>query len=372
MRFSFFKKKEKPFLVLDIGTEAIKTLLLEKKNKELVVLNHSLYYLEEYGVFNSNDFETEIIKKGLAHSLETITKGGKHLNNLAVLVSLPPDILKAEIIFQLYKRDNDLKISKKEEKFIIKKVLDKSKKQISARFAEDSGIMPEDIYWIKFSIIEIKINGYQVSNLCGCKGNDLEITVLAVFLPKGYFKKIQKIFDDLNLKISKIAHLVEIFHNNGLGQKIKNGVFIDLGGKFIQGFLIKDNNLKQISGFKNGGYEFTQRLSETLGIDHNSARSLKERYGDSFLTQEVKAKVRDIFSPEKKIFQEHLEIMSDRIRSSSQIYIFGGSSLLPEIKESVKHSKIIRPRNLKYVKDPEKSLKSPQYTPSLLIARYAL
>ena len=44
---------------------------------------------------------------------------------------------------------------------------------------------------------------------------------------------------------------------------------------------------------------------------------------------------------------------------------------MPEIKESIKYSKIIRPKNLKYIKDPTKNLKSPQYIPSLLIARYA-
>ena len=321
MRFSFFKKKEKPFLVLDIGTEAIKALLLEKKDKELIVLNHGLYYLEEYGVFNSNDFETEFIKRGIVNSLEAITKGEKDLKNLPVLLSLPPNILKAEIVFQFYKRDNNLKVSKKEEKFIIKQVLNKSKKQVSARFAEKSGILSDDIHWINFSVVEIKVNGYPVSDLCGCREKDLEISVLTVFLPKYYFKKIQRIFEDLNLKISKIVHLVEIFKNN-LNQKMKNGTFIDLGGKFTQGFSIKDNNLKQISSFETGGEDFTQRLSEVLGIDHDSARLLKEKYVGDLLTQEVKAKVREIFSPEKKIFQQYLQSMFKKIKSSSYVYIW--------------------------------------------------
>src|SRR4030042_568252 len=234
MRFSFFKKKETPFLVLDIGTEAIKALLLEKKDKEIVILNHGLYYLEEYGVFNGNDFETEFIKRGVVNSLELITKEKKDLKNLPVLLSLPPDILRAKLI------------------------------------------------------------GYPVSNLCGCQERDLEISVLAVFLPKHYFKKIQKIFEDLNLKISKIAHLVEVFQN-GFSQKIKNGTFIDLGGKFTQGFLIKDNNLKRVSSFETGGHDFTQRLSEALGIDHDSARLLKEKYSGNLLTREVNEKVREIF-----------------------------------------------------------------------------
>jgi len=369
MRFSFFKKREKPFLVLDIGTEAIKVLFLEKKNKELIVLNYNLCYLEKYGISNSDDLETEFIKRGVVSSLETIKEKERDLKNSPVLLSLPPNILKAKIVSQFYKRDNDLRISKKEEKFIVKQVLNKTKKQVSAQFAKESGILPDDIQWINFNIVEFKVNGYPVSGLYGCQEKDLEISTLVIFLPRYYFKKIQRIFEDLNLKISKIVHLGEIFQNS-FSRKIKNGTFIDLGGKYIQGFSIKNNNLNQISDFEIGGEDFTQRLSETLGIDHDSARLLKEKYGSNLLTPEVKIRIREIFSPEKKIIQQYLEIMFKKIKPSSRLYIFGGGSLMPEIKESIKYSKIVRPKDLKYIKDPTKNLKSPQYTPSLLIARY--
>lgn len=369
MRFSFLKKREKPFLVLDIGTEAVKALLLKKENDKLVVLNHTIEYFEKYGVFESNDFETEFIKKAISKSIKKIFKEKKELKKTPVLIGLPANVLRARIVSQLFKRDKESKISKSEERIIIKRVLNKSKKQVSYNFAQKYGILADDIKWINFKLAEVKVNGYPISDIYGCQGKDLEINVLAVFLTKDYFEKIQRTLKSLNLKAFKIIHLAEIFQDS-FSQKVKNGFFVDIGGEITQTFLIKNSNLKQVKEFESGGQEFSQELSETLGIDQESARILKEKYANNLLTEKVKLKIKEMLVSEKKIWQQYLENTIKGTKASSDTWIFGGSSLLPEIRESVRGSKIIYPKSLKNIKDPLKSLKSPQYITPLLIARY--
>ena len=369
MRFSLFKKREKPFLVLDIGTEAVKALLLKKENSKLVVLNHGLQYFEKYSVFNSNDFETEFVKKAISKSIKQIFKEKKDLKGISILLGLPANILRAKIISQSFKRDKESKISKSEERFIIKEVLNKSKKQISYKFAQKYGILANEIHWTNFKVTEIKAKGYPISDIYGCEGKDLEINVLAIFLAKNYFEKIQIIFKDLDLKIAKIIHLAEIFQNN-LSQEIKKGLFIDIGGEITQAFLIENSNLKQVREFQFGGQEFSEKLSESLGIDQESARILKEKYADNLLTEKVKAKIEEMLLSEKKIWQQYLEVLIKKTEASSDAWIFGGSSLLPEVRECLRRAKIIYPKSLKNIKDPIKSLKGPQYITALLIARY--
>jgi len=111
-------------------------------------------------------------------------------------------------------------------------------------------------------------------------------------------------------------------------------------------------------------------LSENLGIDQESARILKEKYANNLLTEQVKLKIKEILSSEKKIWQQYLENTIKGTKASSEVWIFGGSSLLPEVRESIRRAKIIYPKSLKNIKDPLKNLKSPQYITSLLIARY--
>ena len=209
MRFEFFgtkRQKEKLFLVLDIGTEAVKGLICKKENSKMVVLGASTQYFERYGVFDGRDFETDVIKRAI---LKTIKQGWEKQGweKLPVLVGLPPNILKGRIVWKFFKRDNPKKkISKGEQELIYQQVFKEAQKEISQRFTKEFGILAGDIQWITQKILEIKIDGYPVSELQGYNGKDLDIKILATFLPKYYFENIKKIFGDLQLKLFKIIH----------------------------------------------------------------------------------------------------------------------------------------------------------------------
>ena len=64
MELKFFKKKESPLLVLDIGTEAVKSLIIKKKGGKADILGSWAAYFQESGVFNNGfncqEFEAEI------------------------------------------------------------------------------------------------------------------------------------------------------------------------------------------------------------------------------------------------------------------------------------------------------------------------
>src|SRR4030042_6703075 len=108
MVFNIFrKKKDKFFLVLDIGTEAVKALFAKKNNDGIVVLGVDIQYFEKYGVSNGGgkDFEAEIIKKAISKALDNLKiaagQARKDLKKLPVLVGLPANILKARVVCQV-------------------------------------------------------------------------------------------------------------------------------------------------------------------------------------------------------------------------------------------------------------------------------
>lgn len=374
MGFDFFetkRKKEKLFLVLDIGTEAVKALICRKHNNKIIVLGAATQYFERYGVFNGKIFEVNVIKKSVLKAIEQIQSQGQNLKKLPVLLTLGPNILKARVSLQPFKQGEGLKtkISKTQEKAIFQQVLKKAQEEIYQKFSKESGILPKDIETISLRIIEMKINGYSVSRLQGYIGKDLEIRVLATFLLKHYLESIKRIFADLELKILKIVHLAESLSFTFSDEKVKNGVFFDVGGEISQFFLVKRGNLEQINELRVGGKAFSQKLSDVLGIDEESARILKERYTSKLLSREVRKRIREILSLEKRVWQQDLELEIGRI-SSSNIQLFGGASLLPEIQELLSGAKIIYPKDLKNIKDETKSLKNPQYIPCLLTCYY--
>lgn len=375
MGFDFFgtkRKKEKLFLVLDIGTEAIKALVCRKDNNKIAILGAATQYFERYGVFNGKIFEANVIKKSILKVIEQIQDQEQNLKKLPVLLTLSPNILKARTSLQLFKQDDGLKtkISKTQEKAIFQQVLKKAQEEIYQRFSKESGILPRDIEMISLKILETKIDGYSVSKLQGYNGKNLEFRVLATFLLKHYLKSIKGIFTDLELKIFKIVHLAEslspVFFDKEMNDKIGNSVFFDVGGEISQFFLVKRGNLEEINELGVGGKVFSEKLSDILGIDEESARILKEKYADNILSREVGQRVREILSSEKRTWHQDLKLKLGRV-DSSNVQLFGGASLLPEIKELLPGAKIIYPKDFKDIKDGTKSLKSPQYIPCLFI-----
>lgn len=369
MGIDFFKlkNKENKFLVLDIGTEAVKGLICKKENSKITIFEAGIQYFERYGVFNGRDFETEVIKRAI---LKTLKQGWE---KLPVLVTLSPNILKARVVQQSFERKSPKKrIFKKEQELIYQQVFEKAKKEISQRFVEKFGILARDIQWINQEVLEIKIDGYSVSVLQGYEGKYLDLKILETFLLKYYFESIKRIFEDLQLKVLKITHLAESLLN---AFKERDGIFLDIGGEVSQIFLIKQGNLKQVNELKKGGKIFSQELSETLGIDEASARDLKQRYASKLLSPETEKRIKTILSEEKRTWCENLKQSLPKELFPSAVFLFGGGSLLPEIREVLKENgievKFIYPKDLKEIKDETKSLNSPQYIPSLLTCYYA-
>ncbi len=396
MGLEFFskRKKDKFFLVLDVGTEAVKALVFKRKNGRTFVLGSAVQYFEKYGVFDSKNFEAEIVKKAILKAIEQAhqsfifsPKGGEikvrklNLKKVPILVSLPPNFLKGRIVDRFFKREKTsrLKISRSEEKNIYQQCFKEIQEEISRQFNKEFGILPEDIKWVTFKILEMKIDGYSVSKLQGYEGKNLELKILTTFLPKYYFENIEEIFEDLKLNILKIAHPVESLPILS-GDRKGDIILLDVGGQISQIFLIRGGSLRQINEFKNGGEVFSQKLSETLGIGEESARILKERYAGGALSPESGKRIKEMFSEEKRAWYEDLSRAIKEIKlkelNSLSISLFGGGSLLPEIKEILENNKIevkfIYPRDLKDIQDTTKSLKSPQYVSALLTSYYRI
>jgi len=408
-----FRKKYKgnKFLALDIGTESVKALIFQKtptkKGKNLLsgrkdfknmILGHSIKYFEKYGVFDSNNFEKDVLKNAILKAIREAYRNFIFLfkereekkENWAgwpTIISLSPDILKARIFSTnfLRKGSGQFKISRKEEKNTYQQIIREAKEKISLEFSKRYGILPIEIEWLDSKIIQIKIDGYLVPNISGYKGKNLEIKILGIFLAKDYLLKIKRISDDLNLNILKIVHNAETLPFILKGDK-KDGLFIDIGGEYSQLFLVKNGFLEDVGEFEVGGKMFSRQLADTLGIDEETARNLKEKYSQKLLSNISLKRIKEILDPVKKSWYQFLKDKIEEINSkeffSSNIFLFGGGSLLPEIKDILRESRVIglndlprfeplnisviRSNNIDDIEDATESLKNPQYTPLLL------
>lgn len=381
------KAKEQCFLVLDIGTESVKTLIFKREGLKNIILSTSLEYLNKFSIFDSRDFETDVIKKAISKVLQNIVPQnlkGKSLKDLSVILGLPANILQGRVVSQVFGRENPKKIiEQKEEKTISQVILKETQKKILENIAQKKGILPQDIQLLSLKILEIKIDGYQVPGLLGYEGKNLQFRILVIFLPKYYLQNIRNIIEAVGLENVNIVHEAQGLLNY-VGEK-PDGIFLDLGGETTQIFLVKGGMLSKINEFNIGGRAFSQALSERLGLDELSCRTLKERYSKKDLSLESQERIREILWP---YCQSWFGTLQEKLKETCSllpetIFLFGGGSLLPEIREVLKEGKwqdfsfpnkpqvkFLYPKDLKRIEDKTKNLKSPQDV-SLLLSCYA-
>lgn len=387
MGLPILKQKKEIFLALDIGTEAIKSLIFKKEKERIIILGADLKDYYQLGIQDGVDFEKETMREAILEVVNQAKKQAKiEIKNYLTFWRLPGNILKERIILHFFQRKNPKKvINREEENEIYHKILGQAQQKISQKTSQKSGILPKDLHFIDFKILERRINGYQVDQLTGASGQNLAFRTLSTSLPENYLEDIKKIAKDLNLNslrlISEAENLLLAFS----GQKI-TAIFLDIGGRFTQIVLMKEGQLQALNGFEMGGEIFSQRLSQILGITKVQAEDLKIRYAQRTLSEEARKRVRETLFFSCQSWSNHLKLKLKEISQRKEkilpptVFLFGGGSLLPEIEEILNEEKwedlpflsqpqvkFILPKDLKNIEDKAKIITTPQYIPSLLL-----
>ncbi len=374
-------------LLLDIGTETIKAVVLQEEKGKFSVSKSFLSYIDEFTVLNTRDFELDIIQKAIIKTVEMVA-GEEGTKPLGVVASLPCTIIRGEILHQALIRDNPRRIiDKKEELEINKNIVEKAQSEVIQNFSRKSGILPEDIKLQTFKILEIRDDGYEISYLHGFTGTKMDFKVLATFLPKHYLERFNRIFKSLNIKFFDLVHTAQSLIKFVDRAKM-SALLIDIGGEMTQIFFAKNGKLENITEFKMGSYVFVSAISKKLGITIDEARSLKERYIRGLLSKDVQVKIREIFSP---YATQWFGALKEKIKEMGilippNILLFGGGSEFPEIADiitkgdwgdfpliSPPQTRTILPSDLKGIETFNAELNNPQYTPLFLMCNsYAI
>jgi cell division ATPase FtsA len=396
MNWLFRKKKEDFFLVLDIGTKAVKSLFCFKDKSDLYILSSSSKNFSEYkskkavesvktAVFDSFKNGVKNISFSLAD--KNIKNSASKIRKWDTVLTFSPDIFKARMAVKKITREKQLKkILPGEEKKIIEKAIIEAKKEISADFLKSSGIVSGDIYFISSYPFEYRIDGYPVSKISGFEGKEIEIKVMFTFMPLSYLRALMEVVSVLkkDINICLVTHLAEGL----LASKPKSGLYIDVGGMATQYIRVKNGQLVGISEFTSGGSSFSESLSDDLGISMDMAENMQEQYSSKLLSKETSAKVKEIFSvPKNNWYNKLIKDLNKKSGNvfSPYVYLFGGASAMQEIQDVFKEYAESSEKDLHIsgvpetslylledIKDTTKKINKPQWTPAALIAnKYA-
>lgn len=331
MNFLFKQSDKDNYLVLDIGKEAIKALILRRQEKEFEVGAFALEYFDDHNFLGLQ--KEEITKKTISLILQ---KPEFKKTPRSVFLGLPTSVLKSRVASLTIQRKNFRELIREREKELLEnEALAEAKEKVSDLIFEESGILQKDVRFLSSQILEIKIDGYSVPSLESFKGKDISFKVLVVFGLKIPLERIEK-----SIQSFKFKEVIILHSSQGLsGLKIaglENSIFLEVGGEETQIFLIKNAQLEKIAELPIGGKTFSKDLALTLGQGERGARELKERYSKGELSMEVKNRVGEILASSQENWYKNLKETFLKINPSGllpfKFYLFGGSSQLPEIQ----------------------------------------
>ena len=351
IKLPFAKPKRKklldgitPIVALDIGTETVKSVL---------------FTMGSYGVsvnrISRIEQQKHAMKSGIIKNLDTVLENCKlSINELVsnlkpeeypknVIMGVAGEYIQGVSIVVNYEREENFEkeVPQKEQN----KILEKVKTQIADGGKEDlslrTGLKNEDIEILHITPTGLEIGGMPVNTLVGYKGRDVKLNFYASFAPKTYIEALRKVASSLNFDVLGIVSqpfAVARAHAGGDHPDF-SAIFIDVGGGTTDVAVVKHGNVAETQMFAFGGRAFTKELAKLTDSDFRHAEQRKIKYSTKDLPKEVLRQVQKTMYSTAGLWMRTLKVALESCEDvgtlPTQIYLCGGGSLLPDIKQSL-------------------------------------
>ena len=360
-------------LALDIGTEVVKALIFhidEETEKGTVTgVGRARQRLGDMQSGAVSDIS------GVVGSCEEAIARAEEMAGVRrveqTIVGIAGELVKGSTTNVHYERlKPEIRIDLPELKNIVQKVQWKAFDKIRQQLAWETGYSEIDVKLINAAIVDVRIDGYRVTNPLGFQGRDVSIGIFNAYAPMVHLGALQKIAEELDLDLLSIAaEPYAVARSMGLENTIDfSAVFIDVGGGTTDIAVVRNGGLEGTKMFALGGRAFTKRLAQELNVNFEEAENLKIRYGRRELGRDVARRIEKMLEEDCRVWLDGVELSLQEFSESdllpSKILLCGGGSALPGVKGALSSADWIR--NLPFAKAPTVSFLQPKDVVNIL------
>jgi len=231
--------------------------------------------------------------------------------------------------------------------------------QVRESLAFATGQERIEVSLVNAHVVEVQIDGHAVANPLRFKGSNLGVTVYNAFAPLVHLGALQSVAADLELAV--IAIVAEPYAV-ARGLSVGDGLFIDVGGGTTDVALVRQRRLESTRSYSLGGRAFTRRLARTLDLPWERAESLKIDYARGRLPVEEAQRIRQMLAGDAQTWMEGLEILLTDLAGARplppHIYLCGGGAGLPDLLDALRLFPWLQ--QLPFARQPEVTLVQPR------------
>lgn len=198
---------------------------------------------------------------------------------------------------------------------------------------EESGILPREFALQRITIVERRINGYQVSKLRGFKSGEIEFSLLGVFLLESAFLPIEQFAKAHHIRNVQVLHMAEALESFAERKKHK-GIYLCVEEEKTQ-IAIHTEERFQFSGIiPVGAHQFNELFSEALGMRESTAKVFADQYFHHELSLPVQEKLHIFLLPEIKKFGTLVKqkLLEAKVTLPEFVWVFGRGSALRDLE----------------------------------------
>ncbi|MFP4662460.1 MAG: cell division FtsA domain-containing protein [Halanaerobiales bacterium] len=331
----FFSNKEIDYfryrLVLDIGTEYLKAALVEYNNKERSIIGFSRVK-QDYG--NMDGGAITNISGVINKSREALLGIKEYTPHQAyqMVCGIAGEFVKGVLLSLNITRDRaDKQIDDRELKTIIKDG-EKQAYQKALKMAEqETGIDDVQMELIKYTIVEIRVDGYKVNNPYQFQGKNISMTVFYTFVPLVQLGALRTIASALGCQlVSAIPEPMAVAEGILNNDSYEFGaIIIDIGGGTTDIALIRNGGIEGTRMFAMGGRAFTRTIASSLHVSLKEAEELKLAYS-SGKKVEHQNDIERLIRSDLEIIYQGIDLSLKELAGGEllpgQIYFCGGGS----------------------------------------------
>lgn len=365
---------------LDIGTEFVKALIFKVENDKAIVTGVGRQRQRLTDMQGGTVTDIHGVIKNCQVALERAAQEAGILPE-QVIMGIAGELVKGITTTVKYHRSNPKeKITVEELKDIIARVQKRAFDRARSILAWESGVSEIDVRLVNAAIVDVRIDGYRVTNPLGFQGKEVQVGIFNAFAPIVHLGALQTIAESLELDLLSVtaepyavARAVQDAESSEF-----SAIFIDIGGGTSDIAVVSSGGVVGTKMFALGGRSFTKRLAQVFGLSFSEAEELKIKYSLGELKDKDKIEtIKKAFCQDCQIWATGVELslgeFSDLELLPSKILLCGGGSALPDIMETLKNKKwsknlpftrtptvhYIKPKDVMTVEDRTGKLKDP-------------
>jgi len=354
-------------LALDIGTEWVKALVCEINYEEGKVHVKGVGKQRQRlgDMYNGGIIDINKVLENVQVAVEEAEMKA-NMRTYQTVIGIAGELVKGTTITVDYQRETPTeKMDLPELRNLVQKVQGKAFEKARKQISRDTGFDEVEIKLVHTSMVDVRIDGYRVSNPIGFKGKHVTMSIFNAFAPLVHFESIVEIADGLDKELlSVIVEPYAVAHASEMedGGDVSS-IFVDIGGGSTDVGIMVNGGIVGTRMFSIGGRVFTKRIAKHFHISFAEAEKLKLMFSQGDIKGKKEKEMKELITADVKTWLSGLHHTLSGLQKEEylprRMYLSGGGSMLPQIKEELTKSNWYK--GLKFFRKPKVAYLKPEH-----------